>query len=389
MSVQNSSRRILTRGNESTFKVGFFADSSNTIPLVPLDALQYPAYSIFDPENQLIQSGIGQATNTPGQYKAIFLVPVDAMLSGDLSRWRIEWSIVDINLRQMDFVEDFDVNDVVITASETREQKSLCLAFSAHRLQLRLGSRPVEVQAKVFAGQDNLISTAYYPQNMLVAQDGDSQVYYFDVPPCLLRPGGYQVIWGYRYNIQDPMLNVFQAFNAVTPSVLGTITDLRMLMDKFQKRLGTVQAYEDSDLNNYLVQGHNLVNAYYPSTSYGYGYMPGTLQTYVLLMAGWYGLTAQNILNADLSLNFSGQSVSFDYDQSSTISETLGKWQEFTNSTLPAAKMALVRKSQSVGTVAGRWMSFKQPSFTFKVAQYNNYQIGGIVQDLIKYGLLW
>lgn len=392
MPVANKTSRTMLRGNETVFSVAFFADSANTTPLVPLDSLLYPAYTIYDPENQQIQSGVGQATNTPGQYRTNFLVPVDAKLSNDQARWRIEWSLVDVNLRQVEFVEEFEVRDVVITASETREQKFISLAYKAYRCQLRLGVIPEEVNANVYVGGNlsNLVTTASYPNSMSVAVDGDSQVFYFDIAPCVLQPGvTFTIIWEYRFKIFDPFSFVYQTLTAVTPQVLENITSLRMLIDKFQKRLGTAQAYEDSDLNEYLVQGQNLINAAFPTTYFPYGFMPNVLGTHLILQSAWYGLNAQGLLSGDLGINFSGASATFDYDNSSVISETIGRWQDYLTTSLPAVKTALVRRGSSVGTVAGRGTRMGQPAFTYKVASYNSNQMSGVVADLNRLGLIW
>jgi hypothetical protein len=44
-----------------------------------------------------------------------------------------------------------------------------------------------------------------------------------------------------------------------------------MLIDKFQVRVGRLQAYEDSDLLEYITQGLRVVNSKYPTTNYTIG----------------------------------------------------------------------------------------------------------------------
>ena len=94
MSVQNESKRIHFRGETAVFRVSFFADAAQTTPTVPLDTADFPSYTIFDIDNNAVQSGIGQVEASPGTYKVEFAIPPGASLSQDLSRWRIEWSML-------------------------------------------------------------------------------------------------------------------------------------------------------------------------------------------------------------------------------------------------------------------------------------------------------
>lgn len=308
MPIQNDSRRILTRGDLATFRTSFYADAAHTIPLVPLDVALYPAYTIYDTANVAQQSGVGQPEATPGSYKVEYLVPKDATLSNDQVRWRIEWRMVNTDLRQVEFVEEFDVQDVVITASESREQKFITLAQNTYRTNLRLSSTPAEVGLDVYKMADlnqPVVTNAQYGADIQRVTDGDSQVYYYDIQGNLLEPNRmYSMIWKVRYNIQDPYQFVHQALSSVSPMTLVGVTSVRMLVDKFQKRLGVVQAYEDSDIVEYLERGHELVNAVYPTTYFPFGNLPGPFTVFHIMFSAWYALQAQQLLETDLGFNF-------------------------------------------------------------------------------------
>ena len=60
MTVKNETQRIFLRGENVTLAVSFFSDMAATIPIVPLDVAIYPAYTIYDIDNQPVQSGVGQ-----------------------------------------------------------------------------------------------------------------------------------------------------------------------------------------------------------------------------------------------------------------------------------------------------------------------------------------
>ena len=162
-----------------------------------------------------------------------------------------------------------------------------------------------------------------------------------------------------------------------------------MLIDKLQKRLGIVQAYEDSDIVEYLARGAELVNSIYPTTFFGFQTMPGALTVHHLLYSGWYALQAQGLLSTEISFSFSGQTVTLEHDQSSGLADIAGRWQEFLSTTLPAAKMALVRRNAPVGTVAGRQYRMVDVNlFTFKTSSIQ----GGtnqILSQMTTLGLLF
>lgn len=392
MSIKNSTRRILLRKNLETFKVAFYADAAQTIPMIPIDASKYPAYSIYDINNQLIQSGIGSPEMTPGSYKTQWLIAPDAPLSNDIQRWRIEWTMVSVDNRQVDFVEEFDVKDVVITASETREQKFVTLMNNDYRVSLRLSHVPQEVGLTVypFGNTQNPTVNVTDTTGILKSMDGDSVVYYYDLPASIMGENcSHSIIWRVREQLTDPYQFVHQNLTSISPTVLNLVTSLRMLIDKFQKRLGTITAYEDSDLIEYLARGHELINATYPSSFYGFGFLPSSLTVFHVMASAVYGLSAQQLLNVELGVNFSGQSVTFDYDHASGLSDVISKWQDYINTNLPPAKMAIKRATSPVGTVAGRAYRYNSlNNYTYRVGSVRGGS-GNLIGTMTHLGLLF
>jgi len=395
MSIQNTTNRIFLRGDTATFIVHFYEDAAQTIPLIPIDSAKYPMYTIYDPSNEVIQSGIGIPEITPGRYRADYIVAFDAPLSYDTSRWRVEWSIVSTDNRQIDFVEEFDIKDTVITASETREQKFITLVQNPYRAILRETTQPYEVALDVFKSNnmnqkviDNMTTTI--ANGIKVSPDGDSMVYYYDIDASIINQCcNFAIIWKIRNTATEPQQFVYQNLTVVTPKVLMLVTSLRMIVDKLQKRLGTVQSYEDSDIVEYLARGAELVNAQYPTTFFSFNMMPGALTVHHILYSAWYALQAQQLLNVELGFNFSGQSVTLDFDQASGLADLASRWQEFLATTLTPAKMALIRRNSPVGTVAGRQYRITDINlFTFKVSSMQ----GGtnqILSQMTTLGLLF
>lgn len=391
MAIQNRTARIFLRRNIGIFRVSFFVDAANTIPMLPLDASQYPSYSIYDINNILVQSGVGQVENSPGSYKIEFQVPEDAPLSYDEKRWRIEWVMVDQDNRQVTFVEDFDVKDVAVTQSESREQKFITLGGNETRVMVRLTSRPCELFVDVYMANSNckVVDGIDLNSGIITAPDGDSFVFYYDIPPHALQNcQSYAIIWRIRETIIDAQEFIYQTLTSVSPSVLNQVTAVRMLVDKFQKRLGVVQAYEDSDIVEYLQRGHELVNSVYPTTYYSFGQLPSSFNVFLVMFSSWYGLNAQQLLETDLGINFSGQTVTLDYDHQGPLSDVMARWMETINTLLPPAKLSAVRRSRPVGTVAGRGYRYNAlDAFTFKIGH-----VGGganIIQTLTTLGILF
>jgi hypothetical protein len=396
MSVQNQTKhRLFLRGDTAKFVIHFFADAAQTVPLIPKDTALYPSYTIYDINNEVIQSGVGIPEVSPGRYRAEYQVPFDAPLSGDLARWRIEWVILSTDDRQVDYVEEFDVKDTVITASETREQKFISLIGTTYRAILRLPQNAYEVALDTYVTTsmdrkvvDNVSSLS---NDIRYAPDGDSIVYYYDIDAALLgnQCGTFSIIWKVRNTAIEPQNFVFQILEVVTPYCLSLVTSLRMLIDKLQKRLGTVQAYEDSDIVEYLTRGAELVNSGYPTTYFGYATMPQMLTVHHLLFSGWYALQAQGLLSTEVSFSFSGQSVTLDYDQAGGLADVAGRWLDFLNSTLSATKMSILRRASPVGTVAGRKYRYNDLNmYTYKIASVSG-ATNRILGQMTTLGLLF
>ena len=406
--------RIFTRGEQGEFKVGFFADANQTTPLVPLDPT-FPQYTIYNPQGTSIQTGVGVA-QTQGYWVTNWQVPKDAELSYfqqapqqygnknqgeplsvNQARYRIEWLIVTAENYQVNFVEEFDVRDVAITQAADRQLKYLTLAGDPVRILYRNTEMPYKAQMRLVVRGDlqNPVATAYYDStfpppnqgNLQFAPDGDSYVMYFDLEAGVTMCNTcYLALW----TIQDTAFSVptteYQLLTAVSINGLPLITSLRMLIDKFQKRLGRVQAYEDSDLMEYLAQGVRLVNLAYPTTGWPLDAMPDDLMVLVLYAAGWYGLQAQSLLENDLQFNFSGQSVTLSVDRQAGLDAVAAKLMDTFNSQIGPAKMAYVRRAAGVGSVATRAYNYRSLyNYVYQVSSTNNFQF---MSALTKIGLL-
>jgi hypothetical protein len=416
-SSQNTPR-IFIRGDNAQFKVGFFADDQMTTPLVPIDPT-FPQYTIFDPQGTVIQTSTGTAT-TPGNYILNFLVPKDAPLSyfgqapqrfnnegqgepltANDARYRIEWTMLTAENYQVQFTEEFDVQDVAVTQSLSRELKYLVMAHDSFDLFWRGTVSPYRVDMKVLVrGSENdkdcAIASGYYDStqpsgnqgDICIIRDGDSYVYQFRVEEKKTHQNTcYVVLWKIQEHQFAPARTEFQIITAIGTGLLPLFTSLRMLIDKFQKRVGRLQAYEDSDLLEYISQGVRQTNLSYPTTSWSMDQMPDDMQHFVLLAAGWYGLKAQSLLETDLDFQFSGQSVTLSVNRSAGLDAVAANMMEEFNKKIGPAKMAYVRRARGVGTFAGKNYSYRNMyNYTFKISSFGS--TSNFLNLLTKIGLL-
>ena len=133
--------RLLTRNTSQVFRIGFFTDGSKSTPLIPKDPLRYPSYEILDPTGVAVQTGVLQADGGIGEYATTWTVGADALLSNANNRYQFKAFIVTNTNEQAEITHEFDVQDVVVTASEDRSQCILSLVNRELRLQIQRTER--------------------------------------------------------------------------------------------------------------------------------------------------------------------------------------------------------------------------------------------------------
>ena len=144
-------------------------------------------------------------------------------------------------------------------------------------------------------------------------------------------------------------------------------TDLRMLIDKFQKTAGKVQAYEDSDLMEYLKKGQEWINAFNPVTCWdrSNGSPLWVVTQFWIMAAAWYGLTAQHLLEVDLSFSFSGLTTTLDMDRTGGIESAIARMYDYMDNQFKPLKMRIFRRTRGMGHTGVRAFGAYQ--------HYNNY----------------
>lgn len=360
----DTTRRTYHRKETVRFEVSFYQDESKLQPLTPLDTTKYPSYTIFDKSNNIVTYGIGIFIQS-GDYYSLWNIPEDAELASDMNKYRIEWLLIDDTKRQFNFVQEFNVVDEDVLSEETNQQEYHTLINKPIRIRYKTRVIPYELKMTLFAGSNELNpiyeNVSYTKGKLTRVEDDTWNIFYYDIPQGVLNiPCQYTVIWALQEYEQSDIVYDYQIINAIPASLLRMIKEVRMMIDKLQKKLNTSQAYQDSDVIEYLNKGLELVNGWFPVTYYDALSMPKVLDVFWVLAASWYGLNAQHLLNVELQYNFGGQIDSFDFDHASGIEAFLGRVMDFMNQNLTRTKEQIFRTSHRVGSVGVRPTSMRR-----------------------------
>ena len=348
--------RSVYRGDKVRFDQAFM--DGLTI-LNPKDAT-WPKYSIKDPAGVVVQTGTGTSLGS-GKYRAEWVATLNAALTMDnpSQNWNIEWTLTDDTNKFYNFTENFLLLDDVKIEETSREQKFVALANTAFLAKLQLPNDPYDLSLKVLitAGETELVS--FSKSELTKRGNPDSGLYSFEVPVTLGAPDcQYLFLWTVTDASTSTPRYVYQIVKTIGIKHMSLIPQVRMLIDKFQKVAGTYQAYEDSDIIEYLGQGSQLVNATFPTTFWNFsGNSPlwyGSMPYFTIMGAAWYGLTAQHLLENDLAFSFNGLTTTLDVDRAGGIESALGRMDQHIKDNLKPAKYKLYRLLNGQGNVGTR-----------------------------------
>lgn len=382
------------RGMSVVFEVDFFDDDpTNTIAAIP-GTTAYPAFAIVDPAGVQVTTGVGTPGASPGRWQTTWSVPTSAPLSTQSNKWRVVWNMVTATSRQLQRSNPFDIVELRTpdTLEDLRSHAYMTYAGQSERLVLRL---PAPVNSITLSAFKSVSLTSPVPSTTAAftgiftgltptiteIQEQNLYVYIFDTP-ALTEFGEYQIVWNYRLTPTSPSEISIQRLFVPPPVVWSLIPSLRVLIDKLQKKSGSVHAYTDSDIYEYFNRGLGYLNSTTPITNWDlttFPYSPATTKSLVLGAALW-ALQAQHLLAGELQFSFSGQSVTLDVDQTGVYSEVVQRITDDLFSGGPGSwvktKINYIRAVTPIAHVANRIMGkYATNRFTFKV------QTGSIGSD--------
>lgn len=299
-------KKTFSRNEQATFIASFYTDSTYTTAVEPISA-SYPSYSIINPEGDIIESGTAVSYDTAGKYKVIFTIPDNALLSTDNDGWFIEWTMVSSDNRQLQYKENFLVVDARVETPMDTSIIQVAPEGEPFRIINYFETNPTYLKADIYPSKNTTTAVATIESTGMtgpISENGHIG-YYADVDG--FTQGDYLIIWSYRNSELSEMSREFKTIRIIRTTILRFVDQLRILIDRFQKRQSAPNAYSDSDLIEFLNKGLEMVNAWYPSCDplITWDDVDGTAYPiYVIACAAIYGLRSQYLLENDLSFNF-------------------------------------------------------------------------------------
>ncbi len=373
------------RGMGVTFEVDFFEDApTNTVVAVPSNPSAYPAFAIVDPSGVTVSTGVGTAGSAPGRWQTTYNIPSTAPLSTQTNKWRVVWNMLTGTARQLQQTVPFDVIELRTpnTLEDLRSHAYLVYAGNPETLVLRLPFRPQTLSVQAFSAQSLTSpvpnSTASFSGSLAAStvteiQEQNLYSYIFETP-ALTGYGEYQIVWNYKATLTSPSETVVQKLFVPPPVFWSLAPSLKTLIDKLQKKYGTIQSYPDADLYEYFLRGLGMLNGVTPVTNWSLVTFPYASMTTRFLIEGaaLWAIKAQHMVAVELAFSFSGQLVTLDVDHTSGYSEIIDKLTDDLfgdgKGSFPATKVGLMRSINPIAHVGNRLMGrYTYNQYTYKV----------------------
>jgi hypothetical protein len=178
-------------------------------------------------------------------------------------------------------------------------------------------------------------------------------VYYYDTGPMI--KGNYTIFWDLQETLVSPKTSVVQILRVAPVQFWHYAVDLRMLIDKLQKRAGTKQAYTDADVYKYILAGLEIINFINPTTTWSLEDIPqegsrGVRQA-IMYAAAVDAMISQQVMEIELNFSFGGQTVTLDYNHDyGGVLTALQTWLD----KFAESKTQIYRLAEGVGGVGVR-----------------------------------
>ena len=358
----------IARGTSFPFEATFVDQDGEG--LVPDDPTSTPQVQIKDPDNNILKTGLGKPVSHR-DYRFEWFCPKEALLNVPEEKYSVEWFFNTLGGTTRSYVEEFDVVDRVEPTPEEKKQTYISLPNKSERLFFRTEQNPFQAQGELELEISNTLITrvneASTDPNKIKPDDKDrvmgvmekdgEYVYYYDTD--VLTEGEYNIFWGLRQTAVSNKEYEHQLLRVPHWNFWRMNKSLFMVVDKLQKKIGWVQSYSDADILEYLLRGLGTVNAVTPNTNWSFGNVPTVadassgIADAILLASTMHALTAQQILEIELSFDHSGQTVtlSYSHDYGSVLSNINEMFSKFVE-----AKPRLYRVACGPGVVGVRVM---------------------------------
>lgn len=383
------------RGEDVTFRAGFFEDAAQTVPRPAIDVAQ-PTYEIVDPDNTVVASGSGvpDVDAGAGFFKVDWSVPVDAPLGPQGAEWRIDWFFVDAGGHSHAYDFSFEIRereqDIQI---EEKRHGYISLAGMEAVLLNRRTRQPHSISLAVSRASDGkVVETVQQaiPAALVEIQDGDVWAYKDSVLGASLdKDTTYNVVWTVQETPTSFPNYEYETLHVLSQTWLPYMSAFDQMVNKVRARGIEIQKPTEYEKFNALSQGLKIVNGWHPnSVTWPMEQFPHSeLGHFVLMAAQFWWLNSLFQAEGLLAFNFSGQTITLDYDHTGWIESSISRALDFLNTNLGPHKFAVVRRAMPVGVVAvrpARYGNFRDHRI-YKISSVGN----SVVLDLlVGFGLI-
>lgn len=316
----NETPEVAYRGGTRTFQFGFFADDGQTQPLIPGDATTYPRAQVRKPDGQVYLTATPpsvRAASSIGFWAYDFHVPVDAELTASGEAWEISAEIILASGRHVTYCTTFVVKDPTIVKASNQGHFYPVISGRGIRVMYRDTDELYRVTLQVVStnGETEIVTLREVGSGSgdvrHIESDG-VHVYYYDIPSVVttgissvaLTEGDYLVYWLVQEFAEDAETLVYQHISVIGPIILKYAPQVRIVVDKLNKRASTRQSYSEAEIIGGLQYGIQLVNSVMPSTSWNHASIPDSVTPYMITAAGIWCYLGQLGLAVDLQFNF-------------------------------------------------------------------------------------
>lgn len=351
------------RGSDVTLNALLLDNSGN--PLVPYDST-YPQIEIINPDGTTIASGVGlQSLTQAGNWSFSWSIPASSEIKdGWLARWTLLNNNREIFVRTFTFelYDQIEAQDAL-----DRDGTYLVMRGKTERAIYRSTVQPYDVNLTV---RDDTGENRYiYAKAELTEVFADGLWnYYIDLPP-FTEAANLLLIWDVLETQVSRRDQHVQWLKVAPDTFWFALPYLKGLIDRLNKLQTNILGYTTAQMLTFFEQGLSFLNSIHPLTSWTMDNVPQSVWSWWVLASGLYALNGKQLLEIELNHNFTGQTVSLEYDRAGPLSEVISRWESLLWDKFISAKVSLYRRVSGPGCVGVRPYRLSYYDQVYKVTQ--------------------
>lgn len=345
----------LVRGQHVTFEKTLH--NSDGTALAPAKQV---AVRVKDLNGTVVSQGNALISMDTGNWTYTFIVPPDAPYSDRDHTWTTDWAFTTADGGVVDVVTEFDV---VEDRTDLPEQTLLISEKTIENLEFFLPEIASVIKLELIDPGNNVTILTQNTTDFDVSPTLEGYIYTVPFDSTNRQFGDYLLrLTAKLPSRRQPQIEVVVA--RVVPNNFWRIyPSMTTFLDKARKKSTMINAYTQSDVYEYLMRGIGIVNASAPQlTSWtldhfpmgGYYWNDMDLSHHLISASCLWGLNCQSLMYSEIQFGFSGQTITLDYDGSSTLAGVMDGLLNDINTKLPVAKELMLRQTQKSVVVGVR-----------------------------------